>query len=341
MSESQYVPNKGSCDSEMLTASAKADFAPAASSSQLSTNTATTTSPILRLPLELRLKIYRPILVSSEPHILFLLPTGHLHAVHETSPTRQVIVRTPYQLFWKSQFWEEFPAERTALLFTCRQIYAEAINLLYQETVFIIKHTQLLHEFSATIASRQLQQIRHLRIELNAFSTPHLYSCSGRNRSELSDPDLKLLLSRQTRFQYEYEEFWNTIAGMKGLENLSVQLDYRRDSHLRSVPPPPGQCCLWQDTHVEDCRHVLWPLTWLKEKGLKVFELELMVQRYNIGYPVTGSLPVTEGTTEMVKEILKGALEGVGGEERSGEGKDKGSMGNGEDGYSEVGLTGY
>ncbi|KAL8768298.1 MAG: hypothetical protein Q9209_005437 [Squamulea sp. 1 TL-2023] len=250
-----------------------------------------------RLPLELRRKIYSYALGAPEINCLIILPSNELLAVRETyAQTRHVIVDTWSKFSYKRQFWTFFDPDRLALLRTCRQVYTEAVDIFYQVNTFVIKHPYVLERFACTVRYQQFNQIRHLDISVTVFARAWMSSCEGHFFGRRGWDTFWLCSCNGEFHRQQWEAMWSTIIGMRNLQMLNVDVDYRRPSYFRAI----GVCQLIDD-HVEDGRQVLQPL--LALRGLKEFTLDLKV-RYEsmescLCYPVTAE---TEALMEFIGE---------------------------------------
>jgi hypothetical protein len=171
------------------------------------------TSPFLtKLPLELRQKIYRYALGDHLIHIL--LTPGRITHIRCTSPTPPDLERTccPSVLnHVTTQLTLIPPSEITALLLrTCRQIYTEALPLLYSTNAFDFDDLSTFNIFAATMPRPGLAAIKTLH--LNWFTTfPPLQS-----------PDT-VSLENAPHDDGTYLQFWRTVAQhMPALSELHV-----------------------------------------------------------------------------------------------------------------------
>ncbi|KAL8778226.1 MAG: hypothetical protein Q9213_007505 [Squamulea squamosa] len=200
----------------------------------------------------------------------------------------------------KDNPWTFFDSNRLALLRTCRQVYTEAVDIFYQINTFIIKHPRVLERFACTVRYQQFKQIRHLDVSVTVYARAwmnspeegHFFARQGWDAFWLSSCNGEL-------HRQQWEALWSTIAGIRNLQTLNVDVDYRRPSYLRAV----DECGLIDD-HVEDGRQVLRPL--LALRGLKGFTLDLKV-RYEtsescVCYPFTAG---TEALMDLIKETAK------------------------------------
>lgn len=164
-------------------------------------------SALHRLPLELRQEIYGYVLGREENWLVFLpfkmraVPAGHLITRGDVtdSHANQFKVARDDRFFWP---------QRTALLRTCRQVYREAIDLLYTGNTFVIKHPKILFTLANYIPRQRLRNIRNLHL---------FFSPTGCNSP---DPCYDLEMD-------EYPRCWDIILGMERLRTLRVHADLR------------------------------------------------------------------------------------------------------------------
>jgi len=116
--------------------------------------------------------------------------------------------------------WNTVPPEgsapepgRLSLLKTCRQVYSEAIDILYARNSFDVNHLNSLLYLSSTIPAQRLNTIRSLQLTWD-FPCP-LYTVHSTSRYP---PDTETT----------WEEVWRVIARMKGLRDIRVQLTIAR-----------------------------------------------------------------------------------------------------------------
>ena len=100
-----------------------------------------------------------------------------------------------------------------APLRTCRQIYREAIEILYTENTFAfcgLSAPAVLSSFSQTITSQRLKSIRSLYVNVNA------------NEFELYEIGS---IPHVAHFEPQWVRMWETIVGkMSGLRHVSIKL---------------------------------------------------------------------------------------------------------------------
>ncbi|KAL8706959.1 MAG: hypothetical protein Q9201_000007 [Fulgogasparrea decipioides] len=206
-------------------------------------------SRLNRLPLEIRQEIYGYVL-GREENCLVMLPfkvrataekassAGYID-VMDAAVNQGLVIRDDV-FFWP---------QRTALLRSCRQIYAEAVDLLYSGNTFVIKHPRVFLAFA--VPPQRLNSIRNLRIALK----PPQYSS----------------VETVCWMFHEWSRFWDIIVKMKRLKKLHVSIDYvLHDPALLNFP-------LDDERH---CQSILHPM--LSLSGLSDFKLDLrLLQAYN------------------------------------------------------------
>lgn len=184
--------------------------------------TITESSPLKRLPLELRQKIYGYVVGAPEQNCLIILPSNELLAVRETCvQTRHVIVDTWSKFSYKRQFWTFFTLNRLALLRTCRQVYTDAVDIFYQVNTFIIKHQIVLERFVCTVRHEQFDQIRNLNVSVTVYARAWISSCQGPYFGRLGWDAFWQSSCNGEIHRQEWEAFWSTITGMKNLQSLT------------------------------------------------------------------------------------------------------------------------
>ena len=97
----------------------------------------------------------------------------------------------------------------TAILRTCRQIYAEAVDLLYTTNTFILYDFHTLTTFAKSIPPQRLNAIRSLRVHYSpTTSIPYSHE-----RTQQYNLPLKL------------DWFWETVIGMQSLRDLDIYME--------------------------------------------------------------------------------------------------------------------
>ncbi|KAF2491401.1 hypothetical protein BU16DRAFT_565103 [Lophium mytilinum] len=189
-------------------------------------------SRLMALPLELREMIYKAVLGDDVMHVIHKEnKLGHLRCKaksEEDCPKRWYGEGPCRDSCWgvvdSSNIWMPVgdPAERSdgdvlPLLQTCRQVYSEAIPLLYSTNTFSFIDLDCLRHLSATILPSRFNAIKSLTIEW--YLTWPLYD----------DFAQRMLFSTSLYPPHDeatWEEIWRIIAGMKGLQRLRVDLNY-------------------------------------------------------------------------------------------------------------------
>ena len=187
-----------------------------------------------QLPLEIRLEIYKYVVGGEVLHLGHLpgrightrcIPSEHqdLRFLSGGKPLYDApLACLPGQLsshYQRYLFLHPQSNQLLALLKVCRQVYVEAVGILYSTNKFAIEHVNVLIWFSRSIVPRRLQIIRNLRV---AFAT----GFSGTFPRDIY----------ASKFMRQWKRFWHIIAvEMTGLLRLSCYLDFRDpygiDSH--------------------------------------------------------------------------------------------------------------
>ncbi|KAL8990931.1 MAG: hypothetical protein Q9169_007995 [Polycauliona sp. 2 TL-2023] len=228
------------------------------------------------LPIELRQHIYSHVLeyIHLKPHVLEdihpkpISPHAYAFNPHDLTPNND-----------KTQAKAQHTNRtKTALLQTCRHIYNEAIDPLYQECTVILECLTAFKKFMITVPPLRFAKIRHFRIELLRLQlhppvhTPML-ACH-RDCSPSSMP--------------QWEDLWSAVASIRDLRTFNVRIGLqifgRRDHRY------------WED--------MLGPLLGLG--GMKRFELEVwLVSALELGMREQIDSSVLE-LVEKVKERARG-----------------------------------
>ncbi|KAL8871242.1 MAG: hypothetical protein Q9174_002887 [Haloplaca sp. 1 TL-2023] len=222
-----------------------------------------------KLPLELRQEIYKYV-IGQKVNCLALLPFkirafpgDHALARHDVDESVLNAYRNQCWVARSSIFWPH----RTAILRTCRRIYRETIELLYQSNIFLIKHHEILFTFIRCIRPQRVDSIRNLKV---SFLPPHC---------------------KPQHFVIVSERFWNVVVGMKGLKVLCLRIHHE----------------IWPEIDYPDIvkgnapggysRRILAPL--LELRGLSDITINL-----SISFPKRKDLlPLTEDTKELIQRI--------------------------------------
>ena len=196
-----------------------------------------------QLPLELRLIIYSYVIGNDKIRLITVpwkvvaapdiegnvsMTHEHITAFHSRRPDK------------RPRFYGN------ALLQTCRQIYQEAVDVLYSTNTFILLDFPTFDTFAKSILPQRLNAIRSLQIRYSPTkSISYQHECTG--HYDLPN---------------DLDSVWETILRMKNLQNL--ELDFEAYSRV------------WKDDHERENSeiHRLSPL--LSLRGLSSFQLELI-----------------------------------------------------------------
>ena len=186
-----------------------------------------------RIPIEVRLQIYQYILATT------------FHLGHKSKPEpwmggKELDIRQPCL---SSGTYFISREHQPALLRTCRQVHAEAVDIMYQKNTFVLHSSELLTSFADIIPRQRFDQIRYMSINL-----------TGRNKLDTPvSPNGSLFEMHQ------WDTLWIILAGMKGLQSLHVRIEL--GIHMNNKPE-----------HDRHCRPILEPIRLLR--GLRTFELD-------------------------------------------------------------------
>jgi hypothetical protein len=114
-----------------------------------------------------------------------------------------------------------------SLIFTCKQIYVEAIDLLYSENVFELDNILVLEFFKATILPQRFRAIRHLQLYWRVKVDDEIFKEASGKKGDL--------------WSGAWDRLWEIIATDMRLESLIVQLDSyysRRDYDISVISKP-------------------------------------------------------------------------------------------------------
>ncbi|KAL8795554.1 MAG: hypothetical protein Q9195_001975 [Heterodermia aff. obscurata] len=159
-----------------------------------------------KLPLELRILIYSHVIgndrfrLITRPWKVVAAPDidGNLSMTQEHFKLTNPVFRT-----------KPFPSNGTALLMTCRQVYSEAVDLLYSSNTFVLHDFHTLETFAKSIPPQRLNAIRELDIFYSPVaSIPYQHESTA--HYDLP-PDLDWI--------------WEIVTGMQGLRNLGIFLE--------------------------------------------------------------------------------------------------------------------
>ncbi|KAI4266383.1 MAG: hypothetical protein L6R38_008780, partial [Xanthoria sp. 2 TBL-2021] len=208
-------------------------------------------SGLSRLPLEIRQEIWGYVLGREENTLILLplkiraIPGAHPMPSQDSNPYRN-------NNWHITETGPSFWLHRPAILRTCRQIYIEAVDLLYTENTFVFQSPLILAYFAKAVLPYRFNAIRKVRIWFEQNNWPFWPSCSSRGGEKLQ-PSI-------TTQREEWRQSWQTIAGMENLTTLHVTFD----STLAEY---------WDDRNAS--RDVLLPL--LDLRGIRDFKLRLGV----------------------------------------------------------------
>lgn len=207
---------------------------------------------LARLPLELRRQIYAYVLGNQVVHIL-LTPTRIAH-VCCASPTHTDFSRTCYPRARQLFVPEPVPIPPSdiaiGLLLSCRQIYAEALPILYSLNTFDFDDLSAFNLFAKNISPSGLSSIKSLHLKWFAGYPPLQFAQTKSPTSAPGD-------------DATYLQFWHVLASqMPALTELRMAI--------------VGSVWVWrlglQDPWVQPVKQV---------KGLDVFDLEIVEPLYN------------------------------------------------------------
>lgn len=192
-----------------------------------------------KLPLELRLQIYEYVLGGNLLHLI-QIPRRIAHvrcrALHVPDHSRQC---RPASRMPLHPWLRTISSANLALLKTCRQIYIEAIDILYTTNTFDINHLSTFISFSQTIRSQRL----------GAITSLHMYWDLGYNFVRYGS---------KKNYQ-DWNTFWHVVATqMPGLRDLDICL--KRGFQLLPITP----------SHYEP-----WVSPMCEVRGLRSVEIEI------------------------------------------------------------------
>lgn len=231
-------------------------------------------SILSRLPVELRLHIYEFVLAPKNPVSLLFRANEELQQlfVEEHDSHKNLILSRKNQ---------------AALLRTCRQIYTETADLLYQQRMFLLHGRSAFAAFAAMIGNQHLGRMRHIRLMIK--------------RQHFHDLPVRL---HEPHVPSRWNKLWSTIAGMRYLQTLRIEITFT----------VPAKMKLADDHHG---RPILEPI--LALQGLRKFDLKYWVRwvwrtpppRQGSGLAISLRLP--SQTLSLIEEIKKAAIRPRGG----------------------------
>ena len=195
-----------------------------------------------RLPIELRILIYSHV-IGNDRFRLITIPwkvvaaldiDGNLSMNQEHFTVTNEIVHT-----------KRFPSNGNALLMTCRQVYSEAVDLLYSSNTFVLHDLHTLETFAKSVPPQRLNAIRKLEIYYSPVaSIPYQHEWG-----------------KHYDLPHDLDWIWEIVTGMQGLRKLGIVLEAYSSLIL-------------DDEDREACEvRRLKPL--LQLRGLSTFSLEL------------------------------------------------------------------
>ncbi|KAL8748472.1 MAG: hypothetical protein Q9184_007282 [Pyrenodesmia sp. 2 TL-2023] len=230
-------------------------------------------SVLRRLPLEVRQEIYRYVF-GYQNNSMILVPFK-IRAVPEGDwlwdpPHMELNGRRITRD--DNRFWPQRPA----LLRTCRQVYVEAIQILYTRSTFVITHPELLFRFARCTTAQNFNSIRNLCISIPQEHTPVF------SRWRRADDDACV---------QQWQNFWIAVAGIAHLRTLEVDL-----SATIGV--------LYEIPHEDRCDLLIRPIKEIR--GLRRFRLDFKI--------IIGSgrdkteVPLHEATKMLIRQIEAAVL---------------------------------
>ena len=195
-----------------------------------------------KLPIELRILIYS-LVVGNDRFRLITIPwkvvaardiDGNVSMTQEHFTPANELVPT-----------RRFPSNGNALLMTCRQVYSEAVDLLYSSNTFVLHDFHTLETFAKSVPTQRLNAIRKLEIYYSPMtSIPYQHEWT-----------------RHYDLPSDLDWIWEIVVGMQGLRNLGIFLESYSTLILDD-----------EDREASEVRR-LKPL--LQLRGLSTFRLEL------------------------------------------------------------------
>ena len=166
-----------------------------------------------RLPLELRLQIYRCALGSEIVHLVDMRDDGS--AQHESSKS---VLTSMIGANWdpmKSDPWEA-PNLNLALLHTCRQIYNEAADILYSSNTFVVDNIRaFIYLAEKCLSPQRLLAIKHLQVSITWRFNSLLASYTGPRGTSAGYYDFAT-----------WWRFWRLVANDMRLTSLNIELGH-------------------------------------------------------------------------------------------------------------------
>ncbi|KFY41525.1 hypothetical protein V494_02948 [Pseudogymnoascus sp. VKM F-4513 (FW-928)] len=139
-----------------------------------------------------------------------------------------------------------------AILLTCRQVYSEAIDILYSSTIFDFGTRQLLCDFPSLVLPQRFALISAIEM---------LWEFIGLGLSPINTEQMQL-----------YQDMWAMLAAMPNLRHLRIAVA----AHECPYPAPPGLREVWlgppKKLDKMDVFQVLVPLSYAKAFNFGVDE---------------------------------------------------------------------
>jgi hypothetical protein len=131
-------------------------------------------SPFLRLPGELRTRIYEYVIKTYRVEVVRTRPNGsedHKPVFCRLSH-RKLPVRNPATHAVPSSCSPPSPPLPLGLVFSCEKIYCETVLYLYTNTQFVFSSTKPMRDFLSRTPQKSLAMIRHLELNYDMYSEP-------------------------------------------------------------------------------------------------------------------------------------------------------------------------
>ena len=198
-------------------------------------------SGLTKLPLEIRQEIWGYVLGRERNSLIVI--ESKLRAVPSAPSSTPAQRCHEFNPFFESgdleKYGAPFRSNRVAILRTCRQIYIEAVELLYSNNEFVFMNGNVWNYFVNAIKRKRLDAIRHMRIYFGeadwlvlfhsakprSFGDADEDELRGRGRECIIRP-LSPYSSYQATRRQEWHSYWETIAGMQRLTSLHVEIRY-------------------------------------------------------------------------------------------------------------------
>ena len=166
-----------------------------------------------RLPLELRLHIYEYVLGGETIHLVHI----RKRSSEWPSQTSGSMLTSMIGANWnpmRSDPWES-PDINPALILSCRQIYREAVDILYSSNVFAVDNiTAFIYLADNYLPSQRLLAIKHLQVSITWRFSSLLASHTGQRDTDDGYYDFET-----------WRRFWHLLACDMRLTSLSIDID--------------------------------------------------------------------------------------------------------------------